>query len=91
MPLDDAIAKVTSVSGGSDLDVGQNRDIWRPVLWGDAIISELREGEFQLVDSRGETRVSRQNFVPITVIKGGQVYRQGRKDGLSLPILTFIW
>ena len=76
MELDDAIAKVTSVPADvilmpdkiGTLSVG---------AWGDAVVSELREGEFQLSDSRGEIRVGRQNFVPVTVVKGGRVYRQG--------------
>ena len=75
MSLDDAIAKVTSVPAAVIL-MPDKIGTLAPGAWGDAIISELREGEFQLVDSRGETRVSRQNFVPITVVKGGQVYRQ---------------
>ena len=75
MPLDDAIAKVTSVPAEVIL-MSDKIGTLTPGAWGDAIISELREGEFQLVDSRGEIRTSRQNFVPITVVKGGQVYRQ---------------
>ena len=78
MPLDDAIAKVTSVPAEVIL-MSDKIGTLAPGAWGDAIISELREGEFQLMDSRGEIRTSRQNFVPVTVVKGGRVYRQGRK------------
>ena len=78
MPLDDAIAKVTSVPAEVIL-MSDKIGTLTPGAWGDAIISELREGEFQLVDSGGETRTGRQNFVPVTVVKGGRVYRQGRK------------
>ena len=78
MSLDDAIAKVTSVPAQVIL-MSDKIGTLAPGAWGDAIISELREGEFQLVDSLGETRISRQNFVPVTVVKGGRVYRQGRK------------
>ena len=78
MSLDDAIAKVTSVPAEVIL-MSDKIGTLAPGAWGDTIISELREGEFQLMDSRGETRTSRQNFVPITVVKGGRVYRQGRK------------
>ena len=78
MSLDDAIAKVTSVPAEVIL-MSDKIGTLTPGAWGDAIISELREGEFQLMDSRGEIRTSRQNFVPITVVKGGRVYRQGRK------------
>ena len=78
MTLDDAIAKVTSVPAEVIL-MSDKIGTLTPGAWGDAIISELREGEFQLMDSRGEARTSRQNFVPVTVVKGGRVYRQGRK------------
>ena len=75
MSLDDAIAKVTSVPAEVIL-MSDKIGTLAPGAWGDAIISELREGEFQLMDSRGEVRTSRQNFVPVTVVKGGRVYRQ---------------
>ena len=78
MSLDDAIAKVTSVPAEVIL-MSDKIGTLTPGAWGDAIISELREGEFQLMDSRGEARTGRQNFVPVTVVKGGRVYRQGRK------------
>ena len=78
MSLDDAIAKVTSVPAEVIL-MSDKIGTLAPGAWGDATISELREGEFQLADSRGEIRISRQNFVPVTVVKGGRVYRQGRK------------
>ena len=44
--------------------------------WGDAVIFEMREGEFQLVDAREQIRISRQILEPIVVIKGGKIYRQ---------------
>ena len=78
IPLDDAIAKVTSVPAEVIL-MSDKIGTLTPGAWGDAIISELREGEFQLMDSRGENRTAGQNFVPITVVKGGQVYRQARR------------
>lgn len=78
MPLDDAIAKVTSVPAEVIL-MSDRIGTLAPGAWGDAVISELREGEFQLADSRGETRIGRHNFVPVTVVKGGRIYRQGRK------------
>ena len=79
MSLDDAIAKVTSVPAEVIL-MSDKIGTLAHGAWGDAIISELREGEFQLMDSRGEARTSRQNFVPITVVKGGRVYRHGRRS-----------
>ena len=76
--LDDAIAKVTSIPAEAirmpnqigTLSVG---------AWGDAVVFELREGEFQLADSHGEIRTGKQNLVPVTVVKGGRVYRQNSR------------
>lgn len=82
MSLDDAIAKVTSVPAEVIL-MSDKIGTLTPGAWGDAIISELREGEFQLMDSRGETRISRQNFVPVTVIKGGYTVKVVRNNGVS--------
>lgn len=42
--------------------------------WGDAVVFELREGAFELMDARGETRVSKQKLEPVVVVKGGSVY-----------------
>ena len=43
--------------------------------WGDAVVCELRDGEYALEDSHGETRAGSTRLVPLTVIKGGRVYR----------------
>ena len=74
MKLDDAIAKVTAVPAEVIL-MPDKIGTLAVGAWGDAIVSELREGEFQLADSRGEVRIGRQKFTPVTVVKGGQVYR----------------
>ena len=44
--------------------------------WGDAVIFELREGKFQLIDAHDQMRIGRQKLEPVVVVKGGQVYRQ---------------
>lgn len=75
MPLDDALAKVTSIPADTILMPGQVGTL-AAGAWGDAVIFEMREGEFQLVDARGKTKTCRQVLEPIIVIKGGKVYRQ---------------
>ncbi|MCZ6678029.1 MAG: amidohydrolase/deacetylase family metallohydrolase [Candidatus Poribacteria bacterium] len=77
MSLDDAIAKVTSVPAEVILMPGKIGTL-AAGAWGDAVVFELRQGEFQLVDSPGEVRIGKENLVPITVVKGGRVYRQNR-------------
>ncbi|MGH2458623.1 MAG: hypothetical protein ACRDIY_07125 [Chloroflexota bacterium] len=41
--------------------------------WGDAVVFDLEEGEFPLVDSRDQVRIGRQRLAPRTVVKGGKV------------------
>ena len=45
--------------------------------WGDAVVFDLQQGEFQLGDAGGQTRIGKQNLEPIAVVKGGKIYRQG--------------
>lgn len=75
MSLDDALAKVTSVPADTILMPGQVGTL-ASGAWGDAVVFEMREGEFQLLDARGKAKISRQILEPIVIIKGGKVYRQ---------------
>ncbi|MCG9127721.1 hypothetical protein JT359_08995 [Candidatus Poribacteria bacterium] len=43
--------------------------------WGDAVIFEKRNGEFQLIDANGTARISSQILEPIVIIKSGRIYR----------------
>ena len=76
MTLDDAIAKVTSVPAQTIL-MSDKIGTLSAGAWGDAVVFELREGEFQLADTGGQVRIGKQKLVPITVVKSGRVYRQG--------------
>ena len=75
LPLDEALQKVTAapakVIGMSDkigtLAVG---------AWGDAVVFELRDGRFELMDSEKQTRTGRQKLAPVVVVRGGKVWRQ---------------
>jgi dihydroorotase len=73
LTLDDALAKVTSVPAGI-IGVPDRAGTLVPGAWGDAVVWDLEEGAFELVDSHGETRTGRQRLVPRVVIKGGRVY-----------------
>ena len=75
MSLDDALAKVTSIPAETILMPGQVGTL-AVDAWGDAVVFELREGEFQLIDAHGQTRTGKRKLEPIVVVKGGQVYRQ---------------
>ena len=75
MPLEKAIAKVTSVPAGV-IHMSDQVGTLAVGAWGDAVIFDRREGEFQLVDAGGEARIGKQQLAPITVIKRGRVYRR---------------
>ena len=80
MRLDDALAKVTSVPADTILMPGEVGTL-AVGAWGDAVVFELREGAFELVDARGQSRIGTQKLEPIVVVKSGRVYRQKRIGG----------
>ena len=77
LSLDQAIAKVTSVPAQAIL-MADKIGTLAAGAWGDAVVFELRQGEFQLVDAHGEVRVAKKNLEPVAVVKGGRAYRQER-------------
>ena len=74
LSLDDAFSRVTDVP--ADL-IGLNGKIGTLAVgaWADAVVFERRQGTFQLEDCRGQIRTGTQILAPVTVIKGGRVYR----------------
>ena len=77
LSLEDAISRVTSVPAGI---VGMKGEVGTLAkgAFGDAVVFELRDGDFRLEDSRGVVRTGRRSLVPVTVVKGGQVYASRR-------------
>ena len=73
LSIEESISRVTSVPSaiiGMEGEVGT----LSPGAFGDAVVFELREGDFRFEDSRGEVRTGKRNLVPVTVVKGGRVY-----------------
>lgn len=80
LSIEDSISRVTSVPSsiiGMEGEVGT----LSPGAFGDAVVFELREGDFRLEDSRGEVRTGKRNLVPVTVVKGGRVYTSRGRTG----------
>ena len=75
MDLDTALAKVTAVPAQV---IGMPDEIGTLAVgaWGDAVVLDVREGQFQLADSGGEIRTGDQQLEPLIVVKGGRIYRQ---------------
>ena len=80
LPVEDAISRVTSVPAGI---VGMQGEVGtlEKGAFGDAVVFELRDGDFRLEDSRGVVRTGSRNLVPVTVVKGGRIYTSRRKRG----------
>ena len=75
MDLDTALAKVTAVPAQV---IGMPDEIGTLAVgaWGDAVVLDVRQGQFQLADSGGEIRTGQQQLEPLIVVKGGRIYRQ---------------
>lgn len=84
MPLEKAIAKVTAAPAGAIL-MSDKIGTLRPGAWGDAVVFELREGEFSFADCHRQFRSGRQKLIPVAVVKGGRRVAVGRNysPGLS--------
>ena len=74
LSLDDVIAKVTSVPA-QVIHMSDQIGTLAQGSWGDAVIFELRQGKFQLIDAHGVARTGSQDLAPVTVVKSGRVYR----------------
>lgn len=77
LSLDEALAKVTAVPA-QVIHLADKIGTLKAGAWGDAVVFELREGEFQLVDAHGQVRTGRQHLAPMAVVRGGRVYCQHR-------------
>ncbi|HLZ10698.1 MAG TPA: amidohydrolase/deacetylase family metallohydrolase [Chloroflexota bacterium] len=75
MSLDEALALVTAVPARF-LRMSDTLGTLAVGAGGDAVVFDLEEGAFELVDARGETRIGRQRLVPGVVIKNGGVYSE---------------
>ena len=80
LSIEESISRVTSAPSaiiGMEGEVGT----LSPGAFGDAVVFELREGEFRLEDSTGEVRMGKRNLGPVTVVKGGRVYSARGRTG----------
>jgi dihydroorotase len=78
MPLEEMLSRVTSTPAAV---IGQAGRLGTLAVGaaGDAVVVEIEEGRFPLVDSHGETRVAPQRVLPRVVVKAGKrVTREGR-------------
>jgi dihydroorotase len=73
LSLDEVIARVTQVPAQTILkdEIGT----LKVGAWGDAVLLEQQAGPVELVDALGQVRSGRVKLVPVTVIKGGQLYK----------------
>ncbi len=79
--LDDALRKVTATPAEA-MRMADQIGTLRAGAWGDAVVFDLQEGRFDLLDSHGQVRIGAQRLVPRTVVRAGRVYQpeRGRVD-----------
>ncbi len=77
LSMEEALSRVTSVPAETILMAGEVGTLGVGAC-GDAVVFEMREGEFRLRDARDAVRVAREVLEPVVVVKAGQVYRQRR-------------
>ena len=75
LSLEGALHKVTATPARV-LGMSDQIGTLRVGAWGDAVVFDLQQGQFELHDARGETRVGRQRLVPAAVVHGGKLYRE---------------
>jgi dihydroorotase len=74
LSLDEALRRVTATPAAA-IHLADQIGSLNVGAWGDAVVFDLENGEFPLVDSRGQVRTGRQKLTPRTVIRAGKVYR----------------
>lgn len=72
LPLDDVIAKVTSIPAAAILK--EDLGTLKVGAWGDATLLDVEHGAFAFFDSHRQQRTGTQRLVPVTVIKNGTRY-----------------
>ncbi len=72
MPLERVISKVTNVPA-EFLGLAGAAGTLRPGAFGDVVVLDEEEGEFQLEDTVGVKEVGRRMLRPVCVLKGGKV------------------
>ena len=75
LSLEGALHKVTATPARV-LGMSDQIGTLRVGAWADAVVFDLQQGQFELHDARGETRVGRQRLVPTAVVRGGKLYRE---------------
>jgi dihydroorotase len=74
LSLDEALRKVTAVPANV-IGMAEQIGTLAPGAWGDAFVFSIEEGQFALMDSRGQVRTGSQRLVPSLVVRAGQVVR----------------
>jgi dihydroorotase len=71
--IDDALGKVTATPARV-IRMAERIGTLQVGAWGDAVVFDLRTGQFGLIDSHGERRIGTQQLIPARVIRAGRIY-----------------
>lgn len=74
LSIDEALRKVTAVPAEA-IRMSDQIGTLKVGAWGDAVVFELQKGDFELWDSHRQARIGKQRLLPITVVRGGKIYK----------------
>src|SRR5229473_883232 len=83
LPLEQVIAGVTA-NPAKILNFPEKVGTLEPGVTADVAVLELAQGEFQYGDGARQTRVLKQQFVPVATVKGG-IFLKGAAGGAGSP------
>jgi dihydroorotase len=78
MSLDQVIERVT-VNPARIYQFGETLGTLKPGAPADVAVFDLKEGDFEFVDSSNKTRRGKQRLMPYRSVRGGQVYEETKK------------
>ncbi len=75
LSLDEVLRKVTMIPAMA-LRLSDKIGTLKLGAWGDAVVFELQEGDFEFCDGDGQVRIGNQRLVPKMVVKAGKLHRE---------------
>jgi len=80
LSLDQVLGKVTATPARA-IGISDEIGTLQVAAWGDAVVLELQEGEFELYDAHKQVRIGKRRLVPQVVVKAGKVHRPSQPNG----------
>jgi dihydroorotase len=76
LALDEVVRMVTAAPAQA-LGLSDKAGTLKVGAWGDAVVFDLQDGNFEFWDACGQVQIGRQRLVPTVIVRAGHVYRRG--------------